>query len=549
MHPILGVLSTLLALLLSSREVTATESSFTSVGEDFLQCLNVNHVPNTPTIPIYTQNNASYRIILRFSNRNFRFLSTTKPKFIVTPTHESHVQASVVWCKKHGLDLKIRSGGHDAEGLSYVSDAQSFVIVDLIYFRNVTVDVNGSTAWIQAGATLGEVYYNIAKKSKTHGFPAGFAPTVGVGGHIGGGGLGALVRKYGLAADRVIDAYIVNADGKILNKKSMTEGLFWAIRGGGAASFGVVLSWKVKLVRIPATVTVAMVQKTLGQGATDTVHKWQFIADRLNKDVFIGVKISLVGNNKTNLGDERIVQAEFSILFLGKGGIPKLLQLSQENFPELGLKNKDCSEMTWAESHLYFSHEHGKPLEFLLARDDPSTENFSKSKSDHVKVPITKNGLLELWRRLLEHDDITPTLIWTPYGGKMNEISVSEIPFPHRQGNIYNILYVVSWFEDGESEKNLDWMRNLYEYMTPYVSKSPRTAYLNTRDLDLGEYDNGQSISYLKAREWGRKYFKDNFERLVQVKSEVDPGNFFNNKQSIPPIRVIDLGVKNYCSI
>ncbi|RZC86071.1 hypothetical protein C5167_026746 [Papaver somniferum] len=526
------------------REATAPEPSYTSGGEDFLQCLNVNHVAKTPTIPIYTQNNVSYKNILRSSGRNFRFLSTTKPKFIVTPTHESHVQASVICCKKYGLDLKVRNGGHDAEGMSYVSDALSFAIVDLTHFRNVAVDVNGSTAWIQAGATLGEVYYNIAKKSKTHGFPAGFSPTVGVGGHISGGGLGALVRKYGLAADRVIDAYIVDVNGKILNKKTMSEGLFWAIRGGGAASFGVLLSWKVKLVRVPATVTVAMVQKTLEQGATDIVHKWQFIADRLDKNVFIGLKISLVSNNKINLGDERTVQAEFSILFLGNGGVPKLLQLSQESFPELGLTDKHCSEMTWAESHLYFSHEHGKPLEFLLARDDPSTENFSKSKSDHVKVPISKNGLLELWRRLLEHDDIMPTLIWTPYGGKMNEISESEIPFPHRRGNIYNIFYVVSWFEDGESEKNLDWMRNLYEYMTPYVSKSPRTTYLNTRDLDLGAYENGQSISYLKAREWGRKYFKDNFERLVQVKSEVDPGNFFKNKQSIPPIRLILMGLE-----
>ncbi|KAI3891301.1 hypothetical protein MKX03_004726 [Papaver bracteatum] len=79
-------------------------------------------------------------------------------------------------------------------------------------------------------------------------------------------------------------------------------------------------------------------------------------------------------------------------------------------------------------------------------------------------------------------------------------------------------------------------MRNLYEYMTPYVSKSPRTVTINTRDLDLGRYEDSQDISYLKARSWGTKYFKNNFDRLVKVKTQVDPENFFRNVQSIPPI-------------
>ncbi|KAI3915186.1 hypothetical protein MKX01_035445 [Papaver californicum] len=241
-----------LSVLLFLRGATPIESIFTasSFGDDFLKCLNIDHLPNTPTIPIYTQNKASYENILRSSERNEGFFKSRQPKCIVTPTHESHVQASVVCRKKHGLDLKVRSGGHDTEGLSYVSDAPSFAILDLSQYHNVTVDVNDGTAWIQAGATLGEVYYKIAEKSKTYGFPAGVAPTVGAGGHISGGGVGFLVRKYGLSADRVIDAYIVNVEGKILNKKTMSAGPFRTIGGGGGGNFRVILSWKVKLVRI-----------------------------------------------------------------------------------------------------------------------------------------------------------------------------------------------------------------------------------------------------------------------------------------------------------
>ncbi|KAF4377005.1 hypothetical protein F8388_022721 [Cannabis sativa] len=73
--------------------------------------------------------------------------------------------------------------------------------------------------------------------------------------------------------------------------------------------------------------------------------------------------------------------------------------------------------------------------------------------------------------------------------------------------------------------------------MAPYVSMSPREAYVNYRDLDIGRNKKmNNTTSFKQSRVWGEKYFKANFDRLVSVKSEVDPDNFFWHEQSVPPL-------------
>ncbi|KAI3689065.1 hypothetical protein L2E82_47013 [Cichorium intybus] len=226
-----------LLVLTFSFSVSLATSSFlddTQDSKDFISCV-LSDSTNVTSVSrlIFTRVNASFLPIWQAAVQNTRFLkrSTPKPSVIVTPVDESLIQTTLYCAKKCGYEFRIRSGGHDFEGLSYSADVP-FVMLDLTNMRSVHVDVANRTAWVQAGAVLGDLYYSISQKTDTLYFPGGVCPTVGLGGYMSGGGYGNLLRKYGTAGDYIVDARIMNVDGNILDRKSMGEDLFWAIRGG-----------------------------------------------------------------------------------------------------------------------------------------------------------------------------------------------------------------------------------------------------------------------------------------------------------------------------
>ena len=172
-----------------------------------------------------------------------------RPALIVRGADANDVSRVVSLARENELELAVRSGGHSVAGHSTTDGG---IVLDLSEMKNLEIDVERHTAWAQAGLTAGE--YTTA--AGAHGLATGFGDTgsVGIGGITLGGGIGYLVRKYGLTIDDVLAAEVVTADGELLRVDAERHpDLFWAIRGGGG-NFGVVTRFHYRLHQVDTIV-------------------------------------------------------------------------------------------------------------------------------------------------------------------------------------------------------------------------------------------------------------------------------------------------------
>ncbi|KAJ7975559.1 Reticuline oxidase [Quillaja saponaria] len=505
-------------------------------------CLSLYNINNFTTFPSteYDQSRTrNYYKVLNFSIQNLRFAEATfpKPLAIILPVSLEQLRNSVLCSREGSWEIRVRCGGHSYEGTSSVaSDGAPFVIIDMMNLNHVLVDVETETAWVEGGATLGETYHAIAQSSNKHGFSAGSCPTVGVGGHIGGGGYGLLSRKYGLAADNVVDAFLLDAKGELSDRETMGEDVFWAIRGGGGGLWGIVYAWKIQLLKVPQTVTGFTISRAGTKShVAKLVNKWQYVAPNLEDDFYLSCFVGAGLPQAKTTG----ISATFNGFYLG----PRLNAISILHlvFPELGIMEEECIEMSWIQSIVFFSGlKNGSSVADLKNRY-LQDKGYFKAKSDYVRSPIPFCGI-EVALDILEKEP-KGFVILDPYGGTMNNISSESIAFPHRKGNLFTIQYLVNWkdTDNNKSSKYIDWIRELYNSMTPFVSWGPRAAYINYMDFDIGEMELISTGVEVKdpvelARVWGEKYFLSNYDRLVRAKTLIDPNNVFSNQQGIPPM-------------
>jgi FAD/FMN-containing dehydrogenase len=165
-----------------------------------------------------------------------------RPALIVRVAGTGDIARVISLANETGLPLAVRSGGHSSAGHSV---ADGGIVLDLGDMRGLEIDARQRTAWAESGLTAGA--YTTA--AAAHGLATGFGDTgsVGLGGLTLGGGIGYLVRAFGLTIDSLLAADIVTADGRLLRTDAETHpDLFWAIRGGGG-NFGVAARFRFRL--------------------------------------------------------------------------------------------------------------------------------------------------------------------------------------------------------------------------------------------------------------------------------------------------------------
>jgi FAD/FMN-containing dehydrogenase len=164
------------------------------------------------------------------------------PALIVRPVNVADVITAINFAREQDLEVSVRSGGHSLAGYG-TNDGG--LVIDLSLMKAITVDPERRIARIEPGLTWGEV----ASTLQPHGLAltSGDTSSVGVGGLLLGGGIGWMVRKHGLAIDRLRAVELVTADGETLRASADENAeLFWGLRGGGG-NFGVATAFEVNL--------------------------------------------------------------------------------------------------------------------------------------------------------------------------------------------------------------------------------------------------------------------------------------------------------------
>ena len=165
-----------------------------------------------------------------------------RPALIARCTGVADVRAAIRLARSQDLLTAVRGGGHSFPGLSVCDDG---MLIDLGPMKGIRVDPEARTVHVQAGVLLGE----LDRETQEFGLavPSGIVTHTGVAGLTLGGGIGWIMRKYGLSIDQLLSTDVVTADGELVRaSENENVDLFWGVRGGGG-NFGIVTDFEFRL--------------------------------------------------------------------------------------------------------------------------------------------------------------------------------------------------------------------------------------------------------------------------------------------------------------
>lgn len=417
---------------------------------------------------------------------SFNARTTLSPQLRAMCKTVKAITVMIDWCRSNNLPFAIRCGGHSYEGFSQSAS----VVIDTRMMDAIDVNAKTNTAAVGAGASLGALYNAIAPYKLA--FTGGSCPTVGVSGHLLGGGYGYLARPFGLACDSLVSIDLVDPDGREVHADAeQNPDLFWACRGGGGGSFGVATGYTVKLQSVATVIVFRVGWPALSAAnAAAAMKTWQDWAPHAPATIDSNLVIAKGANG--------------TIYMHAAGQSVGTLQELQHELKALAKpQSLSTRQMTFIDAVNYFSGGWSYPVQIM------------KGKSDYAAAPLTDDGLAALMSGITRSSGMY--VVCDAYGGAMAKIASDATAFVHRDGTLFCLQYGSVWSNAGDTQNRLNEMREFYATMRPYVSGA---AYVNYCDTDLTD--------------WPNAYWGQNLTRLKQIKSTFDPSNVFRHAQSVP---------------
>jgi FAD/FMN-containing dehydrogenase len=416
----------------------------------------------------------------------FNGMIDNRPAVILRCRDADDVKIGIDVARTHGLPISIRGGGHNVAGHAVGEGA---LVIDMSARRAVVVDPERRTARAEAGATWAD--FDRATQEE-HGLATtgGLVSSTGIAGFTLGGGFGWLVRKHGLAADNLVAAEVVTADGRTLRADADHNGdLYWALRGGGG-NFGVVTSFEYRLHPL-GQIFGGAVFHPLDRAPEVLRFFREFIAEVPDElATMAGIVTSPDGHPVIALaacyaGD--LAEGEKALAPLRAFGPP-----AADMFGPLPY----TAMQAMFDPQVPQGHHNYWKSDFLDALDDRAIEVLSSFGATRPS-PETQIHLHHL-------------------GGALSRVAVSETPFAHRDARlIYNIVGL--WPPTDDDARAIAWVRDFWAQMQPFG----RGAYINF----MGRDDAARIASA----------YGPNYEHLVRVKDTYDPENRFRLNQNIRP--------------
>ncbi|CAC22143.1 MULTISPECIES: FAD-binding oxidoreductase [Streptomyces] len=487
-----------------------------------------------------TRSDPRYQGLISGSNQRW----VGNPDYIRVVSSAGQVVRAVQEAVDKGLKIAVRSGGHCDE--DFVANRDVRVVIDMAGMDSVTYDRERRAFAVGPGARLGTVYRTLYKRWGVV-LPGGTCPTVGAGGHITGGGYGALSRSRGLTVDHLYAVEVVHVDARGRARKVVAtreeddpnRELWWAHTGAGGGNFGVITRYWLRSPDAvgddPSTLLPAAPSEVL---LSDVSWSW----DDLDEASFTRLLRNFTEWHARNSAPDspgRFLFSQLKTMHKAAGYFRMSTQVDAAA-PDADRLLDDylaaISEGTGVTYHV--GDRYRAPWLYAVTEWSGFVEASVprwKSKSAYVREVMPEEQLRAVYRQLTRDDYPGPygMIAIVGFGGKINEVAPGDTATAQRD-SIAKMLYCSLWSDPADDALHQRWIREAYEDVYASTGGVPRPGgvndgcYINYADADLADPALNRS-----GIPWHELYFKGNYPRLQRVKATWDPRNVFSHRLGI----------------